>query len=283
MANQLNLSEFANRPIPPAPWSEGQKIPWDDPYFSEQMLKEHLSQDHDMASRRSEIIERHVEIISTFLPGKNSQVLDLGCGPGLYCQRLALEGHRCTGIDISPASIDYARRQASSNHLDIDYIHQDIRTSEFPKNQDLAMMLFGEFNVFKTDDALFVLKKACEALKDTGVLIIEPSTFDGIYGLGHAPSSWQARPSGLFCASPHIWLYEAFWDEHSNTATERHCIISENVNAVQVYASSSQAYRDEELIDLVKTAGFKTVDLSDWESFGLAASLPGFQLVIARR
>ena len=29
-----------------------------------------------------------------------------------YCQRLAAQGHTCTGIDFSPASIEYARREA---------------------------------------------------------------------------------------------------------------------------------------------------------------------------
>ncbi len=35
----------------PAPWFEGDNISWDDPDFSERMLAEHLSQEHDLASR----------------------------------------------------------------------------------------------------------------------------------------------------------------------------------------------------------------------------------------
>jgi len=45
----VNLTDLINRKMP-EPWAE--KIPWDDPAFSERMLKEHLSQEHDAASRR---------------------------------------------------------------------------------------------------------------------------------------------------------------------------------------------------------------------------------------
>ena len=38
----------------------GRRLPWDDPEFSERMLREHLSQDHDMASRRQNLIDLHV-------------------------------------------------------------------------------------------------------------------------------------------------------------------------------------------------------------------------------
>lgn len=59
------------------------KIPWDEPAFSQRMLANHLSQDHDWASRRQEIIEQQVEWIASQLsPG--AHILDLGCGPGLY-------------------------------------------------------------------------------------------------------------------------------------------------------------------------------------------------------
>ena len=84
------------------------KIPWDDPAFSQRMLENHLSQEHDWASRRLPVIERQIEwIVRQLKPA--ASVLDLGCGPGLYAQRLAQRGFRCTGIDFSPAAINYAR------------------------------------------------------------------------------------------------------------------------------------------------------------------------------
>jgi len=74
----MNLLEIVRRPQPPEPWAEGEKIPWNDPEFSKRMLREHLSQAHDHASRRLGIIDAHVGWIhSALLGGRPSRVLDL--------------------------------------------------------------------------------------------------------------------------------------------------------------------------------------------------------------
>lgn len=102
----MNIEEMINRHIPPLPWDEGEKIPWHEAEFSQRMLKEHLSQRHDAASRRLSLIEQHIAWIErTFLHKKPSRVLDLGCGPGLYLTRLAQRGYDCVGIDFAPASL----------------------------------------------------------------------------------------------------------------------------------------------------------------------------------
>jgi hypothetical protein len=51
------ILDIVERQPEPTPWSEGDNIPWDDPGFSDRMLAEHLSQDHDLASRKSETID----------------------------------------------------------------------------------------------------------------------------------------------------------------------------------------------------------------------------------
>ena len=50
---KITLTDLIQRDIAPKPWAEGEKIPWNDPEFSRRMLKEHLSQKHDAASRRT--------------------------------------------------------------------------------------------------------------------------------------------------------------------------------------------------------------------------------------
>ncbi|MEZ4569909.1 MAG: hypothetical protein R2849_06205 [Thermomicrobiales bacterium] len=55
------MFDIVSRDPNPEPWTEVSKIPWDDPDFSSRMLREHLSQDHDAASRRISMIDRHVD------------------------------------------------------------------------------------------------------------------------------------------------------------------------------------------------------------------------------
>ncbi|MCK5597305.1 MAG: SAM-dependent methyltransferase, partial [Candidatus Eisenbacteria sp.] len=86
----MKLTEIVQRAPVPVPWEEGGNIPWNEPSFSRRMLDQHLSQDHDRASRRSDVIDRHVEWIhGALLKSEHGRVLDLCCGPGFYTSRLA--------------------------------------------------------------------------------------------------------------------------------------------------------------------------------------------------
>jgi hypothetical protein len=105
----VNLIEIVDRDPAPVPWAEGDNIPWNDPAFSARMLQEHLSQEHDAASRRWGKIDAQVAWIHEhLLGGKPTRILDLGCGPGLYASRLARLGHSCVGIDWGPADKAHA-------------------------------------------------------------------------------------------------------------------------------------------------------------------------------
>lgn len=126
--------------------AEESKIPWDEPAFSQRMLANHLSQDHDWASRRQEVIEQQVEWIASQLP-PGAHILDLGCGPGFYTHRLAEREFHCTGVDFSPASVSWARQQAQNAGLNIDYVQQDVRAYWPDKSFDFIMITFGELNV----------------------------------------------------------------------------------------------------------------------------------------
>ena len=57
------LRQLYDRPQPPVPWRDGGNLPWDDPAFSERMLREHLDQSHGAASRRLPEIRGQVQVI----------------------------------------------------------------------------------------------------------------------------------------------------------------------------------------------------------------------------
>ena len=52
MMKVMSLRDMVDRAPVPIPWDEGYTIPWDDPGFSERMLAEHLTQEHDAAALR---------------------------------------------------------------------------------------------------------------------------------------------------------------------------------------------------------------------------------------
>lgn len=223
-----------------------QKIPWNDPDFSRRMLREHLTQAHDAASRRAAIIERHIAWIhGIVLEAQPARVLDLGCGPGLYTARLAALGHTCTGIDFSPASVDYARANSPC-----EYRLGDVREVEFGGGYDLVMMIYGELNTFTVDDAQRIVERAYAALKPGGRLLLEPHTFAAVERIGHEPPSWYTAQSGLFSDQPYLCLNESYFE--ARRAVSRHYVIDAQTGQVTPYASTLQAYTEAEYRDLLR-------------------------------
>ena len=280
----MNLLDIVDRKGSPAPWAEGEKIPWNDPGFSARMLREHLSQEHDAASRRFEIVDAHVRWIhEKVLKAEPSRILDLGCGPGLYANRLAVLGHTCVGIDFSPASIAYAREQAARDGLDVTYIEGDIRTADCGGGHDLVMQIFGEFNVFRRAEARGILEKAHRALVPGGRLLLEPHTFAAVRGIGLQPSSWYSAQTGLFSEEPHLCLQENFWDAGSHVAIERYYIVDAATGEVTRHSSSMQAYTEREYRALLAGCGFLEVEFglpAEWSTGGAGSALT---LILSRK
>lgn len=254
----MNLESLSKRPDVAATWLGG-KLPWHEPAFSERMLQEHLSQDHDAASRRSEIIDAHVAWIhEAVLGGEPSRVLDLGCGPGLYTNRLAAVGHRTVGIDVSPAAIRHARTTAAVARLACDYRQHDFTEAELDEGFDLVMCLFGEPNTFTRKDMDHTLAKARAALAPTGRLLLEVHTSAQVRGAGEGADTWHAADRGLFGDSPHLVLAEAAWWPDRRAAAQWWWVV--DLAAADVTRHVSTTY-DHDWNALLAKAGF---DAEEW-------------------
>ena len=278
------LTEVVSRQPAAEPWVEGEKIPWHEPEFSRRMLAEHLTQLHDAASRRSAKIDSHVAWIHReLLKGAPTRILDLGCGPGLYTSRLARLGHECVGIDISPASIAYATAQADEQSLHCSYAIQDMRTADFGRGYGLVMLIFGEFNVFRRDDARAILDRAQAALCPGGVLLLEPHTFSAVREIGERAAHWYSAPSGVFSDEPYLCLRESFWHSGHAATTERYYVVDAKTGGVTRYASSMQAYTDAEYRALLSDCGFGDIRFHPSMSGDASEQERGLVVMTARK
>jgi SAM-dependent methyltransferase len=256
----MNLRDVIERRIPPEPWAEGENIPWDEPAFSARMLAEHLSQEHDAASRRLETIDEQVTWLhDELLGGKTTKVLDLCCGPGLYASRLARLGHEVVGIDYSPASIEYAEAEARREGPAVTYLPRDVRAGDYGDGFGLALLIYGEFNTLRPADGRAVLDDVYRALLPGGIFLLEVHPREMIERIGTGPATWRTEEAGLFSDRPHLRLDEHFWDEESGTATTRYYMIDAATGDVARHAQTFQAYEEEEYRALLREAGFGDV------------------------
>ncbi len=243
----MNISDIISRRIPPEPWIEGEKIPWDEPDFSKRMLKMHLSQDHDAASRRLETVHEQVDYVERLLGDKRgSRVLDLACGPGLHSQELARRGHTASGIDFSPASIEWAKSTMVSESLACEFVQADIRGVDYGTGFDFAMLLFGEMNV------------RC-------VLLLEPHEPGVIRANFELGPTWSAMSAGLFSDRPHLLLEEGFWHEDVQMAVKRWYVVDASSGDMTLYSQTMVEYTRDALVQLVESEGFRvSKSASDW-------------------
>jgi SAM-dependent methyltransferase len=284
MAVMKGLLDIVNRVPKPPPWAEGDNIPWNDPDFSERMLAEHLSQEHDLASRKSATIDGHVDWISaTVLDGRAGKLLDLGCGPGLYVHRLSARGCECVGMDFSPASIRHATETAAADDLACRFVLADLRDEAFGDGYDLVMLIYGQFNVFPRHRGVEILRKAHAALAPGGRLLLELQSAAEVQKGGESGPSWYSAPSGLFSDKPHVVLQENFWDAEAAASTNRFYVIDAQNSLVSGYALSNEAYTDEELDDALHAVGFGEVQRFPSLTGSAVSGEADLPVVVARR
>lgn len=123
--------------------------------------------------------ERWKEELLKLLPHKRDlKILDVGTGTGYFCILLAEQGFQMTGIDLTPAMITEAKRQAGRKHLDIDFRVMDAEQPDFPEETfDAVISRNLTWTLPDVEQAYQGWKRV---LKTGGVLL----NFDANYGAG---------------------------------------------------------------------------------------------------
>jgi SAM-dependent methyltransferase len=120
-----------------------------------------------MESERPDL-DAYVAIAQEF---KAQSVLDVGCGTGALCVRLAAQGFDVVGVDPAEASLDIARSKRGAEN--VQWISGD--AAQLPRLQvDLAFMTANVAQVFLSDDKWTeTLKVIHGALKSGGRFVFE--------------------------------------------------------------------------------------------------------------
>ena len=171
---------------------------WNDSYISQQMLKAHLDPEFEGASRKLEFIESSASRIKELVPpAEFSSLLDVGCGPGLYTERFSRQGYRVTGIDFSRRSIEYARRSAAGQGLDIAYFCQDYLEMSFREPFDFATMIYCDYGALSDVDRKGLMNRIYRQLKPGGKFLFD--VFSVVtYDSFQEAQTWEVCPQGGF-------------------------------------------------------------------------------------
>lgn len=147
---------------------------WTNQHTSARMLALHLDENIDVSSRRLGFINRSVEWITEhFRIGADTRIIDFGCGPGLYAERLAEQNAAVTGVDFSKRSIEYAEAVAARKGLAIHYVNQNYLEYETTESFDLILMIMCDFCALSPTQRKAMLGKFLAILKPGGVVLLD--------------------------------------------------------------------------------------------------------------
>ena len=257
------LWQIYGRPERPEPWRGGGNLPWDEPAFSERMLREHLDQSHGAASRVDAERARQVAWLWPRLalaPGQD--LLDATCGPGLYAVAFARRGVAVTGVDFGPAAVRHARALAEKEAVAglCHFIQDDVRAVDFGQNRfDAALFLYGQLAVFPPVEAERLLAAVAAALRPGGRLAVELLNREKV---DKSDSRWWFTDnSGLWGDAPFLSLGERFWYEDEQLSCERYYTLHLETGKIDEILLCEQTYAVTEMVDMMQRVGFSDVEV----------------------
>ncbi len=252
----MNIQKLIKAALKPELYTPGTASMWQDAYISSQLLHIHLSQDTNLASRKETTILSTIDWITSKVPGENLHILDLGCGPGLYTEKFAEQGHVVTGIDFSAQSIDYAKESARKKGMNISYLCQDYLQLEEENSYDLVIMIFTDFGVLTPEQRSILLHNIQRALKPGGVFLFD--VLNPEYSLKESSTtSWETEEKGFWRPSPYLALQASFSYPEQQVSLTQHLIIDET-EKIEIYRFWANKFSHSDLTQLMTASGFRT-------------------------
>ncbi len=208
---------------------------WNDEHISKQMLNFHLNEKSDLASRCIKSINEACKWISlNFNLSSGIKVADFGCGPGLYTSRFAKAGASVTGIDFSKRSIDYAKKYAKDNNLDIEYIFQNYLEFETKNKFNLITMIYFDFCALNNKQRSLLLNKFYKLLQKGGEVFLDVYSLNSYTQREEIVKYEHQLMNGFWSKSDYYGFMNTFKYDEEKVVLDKYTII-ENTRIWEVY------------------------------------------------
>ena len=252
------LKEINSRPTPFQFYTADDL--WTDEYTSKQMLNYHLNESIDVSSRNKDFIERSVEwIASRFDINNKTEIVDFGCGPGLYTTRLAYRGAKVTGIDFSQNSINYAKNVANEKDLDIKYVVKNYLDFETTDRFDLITMIMCDFCALSSEQRKILLSKFHSLLKPGGSVLLDVYSLNSFNQKEESASYELNQLNGFWSVDDYYCFVNTFKYDKEKVTLDKYTIIEESRKRI-VY-NWLQYFNRDSLRNEFEENGFKVAEL----------------------
>lgn len=125
-------------------------------------------------------------------------VLDICCGPALQLREFARRGYQAIGLDCSEPMLQYLRRKADEEHVNVETVNADMTDFDLDTRVDFSYIMMGSFIYVKdTPGLLSHLSSVARALKPGGLYLIENLSIDWVSPESWTPVTWVMERDGV--------------------------------------------------------------------------------------
>lgn len=258
----MKISDIHNNTIKPEIYEKGNSVMWTDEHISKQLLNVHLNSELDLGSRKTGTINRTVDWVLENTKKKQLNILDLGCGPGLYSEILAKKGHHVTGVDFSENSIAYAKIEAEKKKLNITYLKENYLKLDLEDNTfDLVILIFTDFGPLlpiEREQLLGIIKKV---LRPGGIFIFDVLNDKNIENK-ISPKNWEVSEQGFWKNEPYLALSDSYIYEENKVILYQHIVLDEQDN-LNVYRFWTHFFSHSDLSKILHEHKFSNLSFHE--------------------
>jgi len=259
----MDITDIVSKTEKPKIYEKGTAFMWTDEHISKQLLSVHLNPDIDLGSRKKSTIEKTANWILNSQKEKGKlNILDLGCGPGLYAEIFAKAGHNVTGIDISKNSIEYAKKLAEDKKFDIAYLNSSYLEIDLESDKyDLIVLIYTDLGVLKPTERESLLEMIFRVLKKGGAFIFDVLK-DREIEKKTSPKTWEVSNNGFWKESPYLALSESFLYQKEKVILFQHIIVDTEEN-IETYRFWTHFFSQTDVQKMLDTHGFIDVKFKE--------------------
>ncbi|SEJ60938.1 class I SAM-dependent methyltransferase [Demequina mangrovi] len=229
---------------------------WNDPHISARMLDLHLDPEAVPASRPHRFIDASAAwIAAEFDIGRGTSVLDLGCGPGLYAERLAAAGATVRGIDVSARSLAHARATAAARGLASTFVHGSYLDAELGTGHDLAIMIYEDYCALSPAQRGLLLRRVRVALRPGGSMLADMTAAPRFATLTEDRVTEPDLMGGFWAPTPYVGTRESWRYDELRLGVDHYVI--ERDGATREYWNWTQCLTPEEATAEAAAAGLE--------------------------
>jgi 2-polyprenyl-3-methyl-5-hydroxy-6-metoxy-1,4-benzoquinol methylase len=238
-----------------------------------------LAEHYDVLERDGEAITNRINdfLDSVFKKHHVKAVLDVACGTGAQAIGLVKKGYQVNACDYSSSMLNLARKKAVG--INLCFEEKDMRSSQYGQF-DAVIAIFNVVAHVNKEDLKKTLKNIWLNLRKGGLFIFDIINLECIMK-GNNSVGWYIdtinEASGI--------KYVRFTKEELNKSTHllkvSHKTYVQKPNERMVSKKESwelQLYTEEELMHLIKSAGFEILDIygENWKEFNHNNSLSAY-------